>query len=449
MRRFVVAVFALNFLVPQIGLLPSVVAQSQSTSAPDNPDASTEKAPAKKKTSKPSSAKKAPVASPAKASSRAASSKAGPSAKTKTAGTRKKRKPPSPHVRRVRLAFVASSSLRPMAQQLLQDRTPGAYAGVEGYARRNSKEDAGALAWLVVGYAHTLDHDYAKAIDPLTRAKAGVSEVADYIAFYLGDAYQRTGKNSQAIATLADFGNKFPDSLLIRDAHVVYANALFDEGKAAEAAALLEKDRSPQRSDLELVIGRAYELAGDKTKAIIAFKNLYFNLPNSLEAEMAGAELRKLNVSGTPAERRTRADLLFKAKHYSDAASEYRGLIAEGNAPDKVSVQLALASALVKTNNDKEAKPLLVSVGTQTGDAEAQRLYLLSETEHSSNDEQAVQRTLNDLRQFGPSSPWLEQALLSAGNMYLLKRDYDHAIEYFHELQQRFPKGNRAAFQWA
>ncbi len=451
MRRFLVAVFALNLFILPFVFLPDAVGQSQSTSSSDNSDPSTKKAPtkkapAKRSSTKTSSSKQTPAAGSPKASNKTAPSKAGISAKTKNVRVKKKRKPPSPHVRRVRQAFVASSSLRPMAQQLLQDRTPGAYEGVEGYARRNSKEDAGALAWLVVGYAHTLDHDYAKAIDPLTHARAGASEVADYITFYLGDAYQRTGHSAQAIATLADFSNKFPDSLLIRDAHVVYANALFDEGKAAEAAALLEKDRTPIRSDLELAIGRAYELAGDKPKAVAAFKNLYFNLPNSLEAEMAGQELRKLNASGTSAERRTRADLLFKAKHYSDAANEYRGLLADESGADKVSVQLALATALVKTNNEKEAKPILISLGTQTGDAEAQRLYLLSEIEHSSNDEQSVQRTLNDLRQFGPSSPWLEQALLSAGNMYLLKRDYDHAIESFHELQQRFPKGTKASY---
>ena len=85
-------------------------------------------------------------------------------------------------------------------------------------------------------------------------------------------------------------------------------------------------------------------------------------------------------------------------------------------------------------------------MGAQTGDAEAERLYLLSETERSTSDEEAVQRTLNELRQFGPASPWLEQALLSAGNMYLLKRDYDRAIDYFRELQQRFPNGTRASY---
>ncbi len=178
------------------------------------------------------------------------------------------------------------------------------------------KEDAGALAWLVVGYAHTLDHDYAKAIDPFNRAKAGASELGDYVAYYLGDAYLKTGHNAEALSTLADFSKNFPDSLLIRDAHLVYANALLEEGRAPEAAALLEKDRAPVRSDLELAIGRAYEAAGENQKAASAFRNLYFNLPNSFEAEMAGTELRKLGISGSVGERRTRADLLLKAKHY-------------------------------------------------------------------------------------------------------------------------------------
>ncbi len=176
-----------------------------------------------------------------------------------------------------------------MAQQLLQDRTPTAYAGVEAYARRHAKEDAGALAWLVVGYARTLDHDYAKAIDPFNRAKAGASELGDYVAYYLGDSYLKTGHNAEALSTLADFSKNFPDSLLNRDAHLVYANALLEEGRAAEAAALLEKDRAPVRSDIELAIGRAYEAAGENQKAASAFRNLYFNLPNSWFSAMISA----------------------------------------------------------------------------------------------------------------------------------------------------------------
>ncbi len=333
-----------------------------------------------------------------------------------------------------------------MAQQLLQDRTPSAYSGVEAYARRHAKEDAGALAWLVIGYARTLDHDYGKAIDPLNRSKAGASELGDYVAYYLGDAYQKTAHNAEALSTLVDFSEKFPDSLLIRDAHLVYASALLDEGRAPEAAALLEKDRVPARSDIELAIGRSYEAAGEKEAAASAFRNVYFNMPNSSDADAAGTELHKLKISGSIAERRTRADLLFKAKHYAEAAHDYRDLaddVAPANRPE---VQLALAGALEKAGRSHDARQLLISMGAQTGDAEAQRLYLSSETARSTSDEAAVERTLNELRQFGPTSPWLEQALLSAGNMYLLKRDYDHAIDYFRELQQRFPKGSRASY---
>jgi len=332
-----------------------------------------------------------------------------------------------------------------MAQQLLQDRTPIAYAGVEAFARRHPKEDAGALAWLVLGYARTLDHDYAKAIDPFNRAKAGASELGDYVAYYLGDAYLKTAHNAESLSTLADFSQSFPDSLLIRDAHLVYATALLEEGRPQEAVALLEKDRAPVRADVELAVGRAYEAAGDSQKAVSAFRNVYFNLPTSFEAEVAGTELRKLTVSGSVTERRTRADLLFKARHYADAAHDYHDLVGEASPADRPNLQLALASALEKSDRSHDSRQLLLSMGVQTGDAEAERLYLLNETARSTSDEEGVQRTLNELRQFGPASPWLEQALLSAGNMYLLKHDYDRAIDYFRELQQRFPKGGHAS----
>ena len=441
MRRFAVSCFAGFFSLFWPGLLSSVAAQSQ-------PAAETGSAPSPA-ASQPASSTAPKSAAANSTTAQSTTARSTPARKKKTTASssaKKKHKTVSPRVRRVRRAFVASANLRPMAQQLLQDRTPTAYAGVEAYARRHPKEDAGALAWLVVGYARTLDHDYAKAIDPLNRAKAGASELGDYVAYYLGDAYLNTAHNAEALSTLADFSKKFPDSLLLRDAHVVYANALLEEGRPQDAAALLERERAPVRSDIELAIGRAYEAAGDRQKAAAAFRNLYFNLPNSSDADAAGAELRKLGISAAVAERRTRADLLFKAKHYGDAAHDYRDLVGELNPPDRLEVQLKLAAALEKSGGSHDARKLLTSMGAQTGDAEAERLYLLSETARSTSDEEAVQRTLNELRQFGPTSPWLEQALLSAGNMYLLKRDYDRAIDYFRELQQRFPNGGHASY---
>ena len=352
-------------------------------------------------------------------------------------------------MRRIHQAFVRSSDLRPMARQLLQDRTPTAYAGVEAYARRHASEDAGALAWLVLGYAYTLDHNYLKAIAPLQRAKVHAGDLGEYVAYYLGTAYMQTGRSSEALTTLRDFAVKYPDSLLIKDAHVVYASALLQQNRAGEAVALLEKDRQPPRADVEWNLGRAYEAAGETSKAITIFQNLYLVMPLSGEADAAGAELKKF--SGTaPAmtweQKKIRADLLAKGRRYADAAAEYREFVNEVSPDARPVVQLALASVLLKGGRAKDAKPIPESLKDTTGELSAQRIYLLGEVARASDDEEGFLKNLAQLRQDAPNSPWLEQALLSAGNIFLLKRNYDRAIDAYRELQERFPNAGRASY---
>src|SRR5204862_402342 len=159
------------------------------------------------------------------------------------AGASKRRRRSSPRLRRMHKAFVASSTLKAMARQLLQDRTPAAYRGVEAYARRHTKEDAGALAWLVLGYAHWLDHDQAKA----------------------------------------------------------------------------------------------------------------------------------LGVNG----RRTRADLLMKGRRFSDAAAAYRDLLNQVDSNDRPAIQLAMAEALRRSGDNKEAKKALESLPSSTPEINGQRLFNL------------------------------------------------------------------------
>jgi soluble lytic murein transglycosylase len=358
----------------------------------------------------------------------------------------------SPRVRRLRQAFVASASLRPMAQQLLQDRSPAAYAGVETYARAHAKEDAGALAWLVAGYAHVLDRDYARAIDPLNRAKVHSGDLGDYVDYYLGSSYLQTGRMAEALATLTDFAKTHPDSLLVRDAHVSYAGVLLLEGQAEEAATLLEQDRTPVRSDVELALGRAYAAAGQTAKAIQTLENIYYTMPASADADAAYAELRKLPSVPPPTatQLKTRADGLMSRKRYADAAEEYRALVNEispsSNGTERSAIQLALADALHRGGKNRDAKLVLALVGGEAGELNAHRLYLLGQVDFATNDNDAFYRTVDELRQAAPASPWLEQALLSAANLHLVHHEYDQALDAFREAQQRFPTGGRASY---
>jgi soluble lytic murein transglycosylase len=354
----------------------------------------------------------------------------------------------SPRVRRMRQAFVASATLRPMAQQLIQDRTPAAYAGVEAYARAHAKEDAGALAWLVVGYAHVLDRDFAKAIDPLNRAKPLAGDLGDYVAYNLGTCYLQTGRQGEALAAIANFAATYPDSLLVRDADVSYAGALLTDGRASEAVGLLERERLPARSDVELSVGRAYATLGQNAKAAEALANVYYNMPIAVEADAAYAELKKLPQAppATTAQRRTRADLLMKARRFNDAADEYRELLIHASPADRPAAELALADALHRSSRNREAKAELTTLPGANADQSAQRLYILGEVAWSSDENETFYRTVDQLRELAPTSPWLEAALLSVANLHLVHHEYDPALDAFRELQQRFPNGSRASY---
>ena len=336
-----------------------------------------------------------------------------------------------------------------MAKQLLADRTPAAYAGVQRYAIRHKTDDAGGLAWLAVGYAHILDNQHAAAIGPLKNASKQAGELGDYADYYLGTAYAGSADAQNAIATLRDFDTKYADSLLRNDATVVYANALLATGKPDEAILAIENKRKVTRSDMEFALGRAYEAAGQPARAVQVFRRLYFTMPLSQEAPEAGNELKGLSaLAGIPPvtfeERKVRAELLLQGRHYSDATEEYRTLIAQAPPEEQRAMQLGLANSLYRSGRSREAREVLQGMEPGNDDAAALRSFILLEVARP--DEGRVEELLSSMRASTPQSPWFQEALLSAGNMYLLKPDLQRAASLYLELQQRFPTGKYGAY---
>ena len=364
-------------------------------------------------------------------------------------GRVKHKRKPSRRVLRVHQAFVASKTLRPMAQQLLRERTPQAYQGVEAYARLHNPEDAGSLAWFVVAYAHMLDHGAAEALEPLRRAKVKANELADYITYYQATALQQSGDSAQAEALLRNFEQKFSGSILLRDAHLTRARALVALERPAEAIATLEADRLPTRADIELTLGRAYAAAGQPAKAVAALRTVFYGMPLAGEADEAEKELEAQAERVPPAtvgERKSRAELLAKGKRYSDAATEYRTLLGEASPQDRAALQVSLAGALRQSGRTREAKQALESISDATGEVAAQRLYNLGELARAADDDAGFQAYLAQLRQIGPASPWLEQSLFSSANKYLVNKDHAKAEALYRELAQRFPNGSHGSY---
>jgi len=385
-----------------------------------------------------------------KAASRATKKKPAPKSKKKiiTKRTVRRRAKINYAARwRMRRAFVASNSLRPMAQQLIQNRTRAAYAGVEAYARKHGGTDEGAMAWLAVGYAHLLDQDYAQSIAALEKAKKHAGELADYVRYFEAKSYAGMGRQDEVVAVLKDFQQNMPDSIFTRDVVSLYGNALVAQGSVQDAIQFLEAHRLPMRSDIELALGSAYLKTDQPQNGMEILRRIYFAMPTSPVASVAATQLQAQggSLTGTFSEERMRAELLQRANRWSDAASEYRKLLGEAPAAELGNVQVWLGAALRRTGNKSEAKQLLQNAQV-TGETNAVRLYNLGEIARSDDDVDAVMANLARMRQETPSSPWYEAALLSAGNMYLLKKDYDNAIAEYRELYENFPRGSRAAY---
>ena len=375
-------------------------------------------------------------------------SRTGSNKKTKSkSSTHKAAQKSGPHARRVQRAVSASAGLQPLAQRLLEKPSAQNYASVEAYARMHAHEGSGALAWLTAGYAHYDAGEFDKAIVDLKNAQSRAGEVGDYVAYFLGSSYATLGDAANAVSTLQGFEDRYPDSLFLRDAMLNYARALTTLGQDQKAVSVLSRYRDPIRADVEITLARAMLDAGNTAGAIPILRNLYYTMPLADESAAAGDLLKSTPgvPSATVAERRKRADLLARGGRYSDAISEYRELETGADADARTDLEFAIGRTLERSGRDSEARSALEPLKLLAGQ-NAERLYYLVEIARSDRDEDRLQSLLQQLRESAPTSRWLEQALLSTGNMYLLKPDYDRAIDFYRELRDRFPDDDLAAY---
>ncbi len=347
--------------------------------------------------------------------------------------------------------FVASSELRPMARQLVEFRTPAAYAGVESYAHAHAGTEAGALAWFALGYAHYLDAQFPAAIAALQRAQPQIGELKDYTSFFIGNSYVASNNPEESFAYLRDFATRFPDSLYAHDALISYARALLATNRPNEAIRLLEAHRAPASAETEYFLGKAYVQGGQGRAGAEILRRVYYNYATNYTADNAAADLRKIPEAATLppvpyAEHLKRADSLYKARRYAAAADEYRQVVDMAPGAQQSGGLIQLANSYMKDGNTRDARAALDRIPDDGSEASAEKWYQRAEIARTANDEAGLTTILEHMRSTTPKSPWLESALFTAGNMYLLRKDYDRAIDYYRELHERFPAGTKAAY---
>jgi peptidoglycan lytic transglycosylase len=390
----------------------------------------------------------------------ASSSKSKTAKKTVKKRTRRRRRRASRAVRmartaRIRQAFVASADLQPMAQQLDTLRTPEAYAGVTAWARRHTGE-AAAAAYLALGHAYLLDKKYNEAEANLRKARQDGKELADYVDYLDAEASHGAGDDRAAEALLHGFTKRYPDSIFDDDAPALEANVLLALNNAAEArrvldAAVRENPDLNGQAGFELAEGQVEFALGEQEEAGRIFKELLLGHPLSADASTAKTRLEQMGELGTltVSERRILADAYYKGGRYEDAAEEYRALASSAALDEKTRDGFAVAEAACELKLKRLTKQEAEALPDSDDENGARRLYLLMELARDRDSEDDQQHIVTEMETRFPSSPWLEEALFSSGNMYLLKRDYPNAVKYYGYLAEHFPNSKDApAAHW-
>lgn len=348
---------------------------------------------------------------------------------------------------------MASAELRPMAQQLATMRTKAAYAGVTAYAHSHTGE-AAAAAYLALGHAYLLDRRYHEAESSFREALDHDGELGDYADFLDAQASHAAGDDAAAEKLLHGFAARYPDSVFVDQVPVLEANVLLalnnptGAQKALAAALGTDEENTPafQFADAQVALA-----LGQRDTAVDIFKQLLLGHPLASEAETARQKLMQMGAGSTltVAELRSLGDAYYRAGRFSAAAVQYRALAHIPALSSEQRQGFEVAEAACELGLGRLSLARVQALPDSNDENGARRLYLLMELARDRQDTNEQKSIVAEMERRFPQSPWLEEALFSSGNMYLLRRDYPNAVEYYRYLAEHFPRGgNAAAANW-
>jgi len=350
---------------------------------------------------------------------------------------------------RIKLAFVASAELRPMAQQLATLRTPAAYTGVTEYAHHHTGE-AAAAAYLALGRAYLLDKHDTEAIAALHQARQDGQELADYADYLAAQANQELGNHAAAEALLHGFVTRYPDSIFIDQVPELEATVLLslnDTAGARKVLAAAQNTDAVDRPGYQLAEAQVIAALGQTIDAARLYKQLLIAHPLTTEAEVSRTKLTAMGAEGalSTAELRTLGDAYYNAHRYGEANEQYRALAHNAGLDAAARNGFAVAAAACDWKLKRLTSAQAEALADSADDSGARRLYLLMELARDHDDLTAQKRIVTEIESRFPQSQWFAEALFSSANMYMLRRDYPVASQYYLSLAKHFPSNSNAA----
>ncbi|HKX30880.1 MAG TPA: transglycosylase SLT domain-containing protein [Blastocatellia bacterium] len=305
-----------------------------------------------------------------------------------------------------------------------------------------------ALARLLRGYLRQQAKDYSSAANILNDPSiARLTGLGDYALYYRGQALLENGRSEEAERQFRNLAQSYPTSLLARSAILQAAGASMMRGQYQavidDLMPLIEKNDGTAlklRAD-------ALEKLGRNSEAVVTLRRLYFDAPQSAEAEKASARLVALGSSSGAtdvSQLKRRADKLYQAGLYADAALAYDQMARQFPGAGSDESWLSAGTSYYKANSFRQAAESLSRVRSDVPNLKTEALYYFALANLSMNNEPAAQQAQTELRRFTTGNS-RNGDLIYAFGRYHEKRGRDaQARTYYTQMIAQYPESENA-----
>jgi soluble lytic murein transglycosylase len=328
----------------------------------------------------------------------------------------------------------------------------GAYEKLAGFANSHASSVWGQRAALALGYSDFSKARFPQALTWLEKAKSD-ELLREYGAYWTAQTEISLHRQADALKGLTAILNEYPNTVMKEQAVESYATAALDVGRSQNALDMLATYAATNsKPSLLLVRARAEENARKLVLAAKDYQAIFYKYPLADEANGAGISLSKLSRElhsefpyATTELQEQRAQAFYDGHKWKEARIEYDKLIAMLKDPANPTRQRALVRSAESRQHPKAAPSLLANIKALSDpDAEAERLYALSQAYRSEKNETAMLTNIELVVEKFPQSRWTEEALMAGGNYYWVQLDRAKASHYYERVLDSFPGGKNA-----
>lgn len=338
-----------------------------------------------------------------------------------------------------------SEAARLRLQNMVRAKTPPSDDALARIEIENANTNVAALARIGRARLAFARNDFNSVISLLDTASLrlinSATALGDAGLFTRAEALARLNRPTEARAAFEQLAREHTESLRARDA-LLRASEIAMQTGAGTAVPLFVKSLTDKDDAAALLLAaQAYEPA-DATRSRAMYRRLYFYAPASDEARTAAL---KLNISPnttppdtTPEEAITRADKLFAAKQFLNAANAYSFAFARFPALATSANQLKRGQAAASARRTADAISALRAIPTSAAE-HAEALYHLALVHTRDRQWDLAKSVTEEARRLHPQDLWTAQALVAAGMEAKARGFSVGAQDFFRAAIAQFP----------